>query len=260
MSHFLSPLFFVIFIKKFLEMENKLRCTCASDTHTLHKRLKLDGGDLFLFTGDFMSSGYRADELQDFVAWLKDYVSPLYTHVALIAGNHDRMAESFPDYQVKDMFEVADKIHYIKDEAIELEFQNGQKLKIAGTPMQPFFCNWAFNVKDSDKLQFIYDSVVEEDIDILLTHCPPFSILDCSHNPRPQFGTTGEEHLGSIELYNVIKSREKPPRYHVFGHIHGDGGKQITIDKTTYINASVCDEAYKPINKIVTLEIEGRGQ
>ena len=235
---------------------DKIKTTFLSDTHTLHKRLKLPGGDLLLFTGDFLSSGFRIDEFGDFVNWLMETCSPIYTHICIVAGNHDRICETYPDYQVKDMFERKDNIHYIKDETITLDFDDKGVLTISGTPYQPEFCNWAFNVDDSDKLQFIFDSVLDENADIWMTHCPPFNILDQTHYQRPQFGSTGDEHLGSIELYNVLKM--KKPRYHVFGHIHGDGGKIIEIDGTTYINASVCNEQYKPTNQIITLEIDGR--
>ena len=237
---------------------DKIKTTFISDTHTLHKRLNLPGGDLCCFTGDYMGSGYVVQEMMDFIDWLVEHVSPKYKYVVLVAGNHDRLLEAYPDYQVKDMFGRKDNIIYIKDETVELDFGEKGKLKISGTPFQPFFCSWAFNVKDSDKLQFIFDNVVEEDIDILLTHCPVFSILDQTHEPKPYFNSTGEEHLGSIELYNVLQSRQKPPRYHCFGHIHGDGGKHVKIGETTYINASICNEAYKPVNSIVTLEIDGR--
>mgnify|MGYP003291242387 FL=1 len=40
-----------------------------------------------------------------------------------------------------------------------------------------------------------------------------------------------------------------------FGHIHGDGGKQLQIDDTLYINASLCDEHYEPANYIVSIEL-----
>lgn len=237
---------------------SKILTTFVSDTHTLHKRLNLPGGDLLCLTGDFMSSGYVVQELNDFVNWLVEKGSPIYKHIVVVAGNHDRICETFPDYQIKDMFEKTDNIHYLKDETIELDFEDKGKLTIVGTPYQPDFCSWAFNVKDPDKLQFIYENVIGENIDILLTHCPPFSILDQTHMARPHFGKDGTEHLGSIELLNVLKNLENPPRYHCFGHIHGDGGKHVKIDNTTYINASFCNEQYKPVNQIITLEIDGR--
>lgn len=49
------------------------------------------------------------------------------------------------------------------------------------------------------------------------------------------------------------------PRLHVFGHIH-DGHGFLEREATTFVNASVCDEDYHPVNPawIVDLEPGGR--
>ena len=229
-----------------------MKITFLSDTHNRHQQIKLEGGDILFFTGDFMTTGYSQVEVNNFLEWLKEQP---YRYKVCIAGNHDRYCESFPSYQIKDMFEqyYDDGVRYIQDEEIEVE-----GLKIYGTPYQPYFCNWAFNVQDTNKLSMIFEQI-PENLDILLTHCPPFDILDKSHQPRPYYDRTGEEPLGSKELSNVLSNLKNPPRYHCFGHIHGDGGKTVTVGETTYINASVCDEGYKPSNQIITLEIEPRG-
>lgn len=226
-----------------------MRVVFLSDTHTRHKSLtsKLPEGDCIVFGGDFMSSGWYESEVHDFIEWLKGLN---YKYKIVVAGNHDRFCEAFPSYQIKDMFEkyYDDGVRYVQDEEIEIE-----GLKIFGTPYQPFFCNWAFNIKDSDELSEIYDKI-PEGLDILITHCPPYDILDKSHKPNFH-NMTGESPLGSKELKNRLESMEKPPRYHIFGHIHGDGGKTLKVGETTYINASVCDEEYKPVNPIVVLDI-----
>lgn len=227
------------------------KVTFISDTHTRHNHINLEGGDILCFSGDFMSAGYNITEVFDFLDWFRKQP---YKYKICVAGNHDRYCEAFPTYQIKDMFEkyYDEGVRYIQDEEIEVD-----GLKIYGTPYQPYFFNWAFNVKDSGKLTVIF-SQIPENLDILITHCPPYDILDKSHRPGYE-NTTGESPLGSKELSDVLGQMENPPRYHCFGHIHGDGGKTQTVGKTTYINASVCDEGYKPTNKIITLEIEPRG-
>lgn len=238
-------------------MEKKIKTTFISDTHTRHWEISLPGGDLCCMCGDYMGSGYNLKELYDFANWVREKVAPNYSHVVWVAGNHDRALES-NTCMGKDMFSNMDNVHYLMNETIELDFPDKGKLRIGGTPYQPDFCHWAFNVEDSDKLDFIYDNVIEEGLNVLLTHCPPFDILDQSHLPRPYFGKTGEERLGSIELRKKILSMDNPPRYHTFGHIHGDGGKHVLVGNTIFINASVCDESYKPVNPIITLDIEPR--
>lgn len=225
-----------------------MKVTFLSDTHARHHKIELPGGDMLIFAGDFMTTGYHVAELNGFLEWLS--VQP-YKYKVCIAGNHDRYCESFPAYTVKDMFEqyYDQGVRYLQDEMIEIEGK-----KIYGTPYQPFFCNWAFNVNDEVKLTEIYKNI-PNDLDILITHCPPYDILDKSHIARPYRGTTGEEPLGSKELLNVLDLMKNPPKYHCFGHIHGDGGKVDEKGGITFINASVCDEAYHPSNRIVTLDI-----
>ncbi len=225
-----------------------MKVTFISDTHTRHKRIELPGGDMLIFSGDAMSSGYYNGELNDFVDWIKDQP---YKYKICIAGNHDRYCESFPKDFIKDVFEkyYDNGVRYICDEEIEIE-----GIRIYGTPYQPYFCGWAFNVMDEEILTNIYKQI-PEGIDILVTHCPPFGVLDKSHMPRPYKGTTGEEPLGSKELLNILDYMENPPKYHCFGHIHGDGGKVIKEGGITFINASVCNESYEPKNEIVTLDI-----
>lgn len=225
-----------------------MKVTFISDTHSRHKHLELPGGDILIFSGDFMTNGYYVSELNDFIDWIKNQP---YTYKVCVAGNHDRYCESFPTYQIKDMFEryYDDGVRYICDEEIEIEGK-----RIYGTPYQPYFCNWAFNVVDEEKLTNIFKQI-PEGIDILITHCPPFGVLDKSHLARPHRGITGEESLGSKELSNVIDLMQNPPKYHCFGHIHGDGGKVEEHGGITFINASVCNEAYEAVNKIITLDI-----
>lgn len=220
-----------------------MKITFISDTHTQHKKIELPGGDILIFSGDFMSSGYRVYEAQSFLKWFSEQP---YKYKIFIAGNHDRYCEINPE-----IFEtlvddyVEQNVIYLKDDMIEVE-----GLKIYGTPWQPYFCDWAFNIPESDRLISLYQNI-PEDLDILITHCPPYNILDKSHDYR-----NGEEPLGSKELETVLlELGEHHPKIHCFGHIHGDGGNVLT-DGTCYINASVCDENYNPINKIVTIDYE----
>ena len=225
-----------------------MKVTFISDTHTKENTLNLCGGDILVFSGDCMSSGSSIFELFKFIEWFKEQN---YTYKVFVADNHDRTCEMLPEKYIKPIFDLYydNGVRYIKDELITVD-----GISIYGTPYQPYFYGWAFNVSDSEKLTNIYKNI-PEGVDILITHCPPYDILDKSHLPREKNGKTGEEPLGSTELLNVLTEMENPPKYHCFGHIHGDGGKVEKKGETTYINASVCDEQYEPVNKVITLDI-----
>lgn len=229
-----------------------MKVTFISDTHTREHSVKLPGGDILIFSGDCMSSGYNWWEINDFLDWFSEQP---YEYKIWIAGNHDRWIEKKPEDVKECVSTYFDKgVRYVYNETIEIK-----GLKIYGTPYQPYFCGWAYNVADTDQLYSIF-KMIPENLDILITHCPPYDILDKSHFPRPAYGRNGEEPLGSKELSKVLDELgPAAPRYHVFGHIHGDGGKMEVQGLTTYINASVCNEAYDPVNSVTTLEIEPKG-
>jgi Icc-related predicted phosphoesterase len=81
-------------------------------------------------------------------------------------------------------------------------------------------------------------------VDVVISHGPPMGILD-----QP-YGTG--EHVGCYDLLERVKN--SVPLVQVFGHIHGSYG-QKKIGSTTYINASICTEDYKPVNAPIVLDI-----
>ena len=231
-----------------------MKITFISDTHTYmyddnYKELILNGGDILCFTGDIMSSGYNEGEIIHFLKW---FSKQPFRYKIFIAGNHDRLLEDKPLIANDLISQYKDKgIIYLKNSSVEIE-----GLTFYGTPHQPYFGGWAFNVPDYEKLIYIYQQI-PDNVDVLLTHCPPYGILDQSHRPN-YHNPSGENHLGSIELKEVLAAKnltKTQPRVVAFGHIHGDGGKQIQIGNTLYINASLCDESYEPVNNIVSIEL-----
>lgn len=231
-----------------------MKITFISDTHTYmydehYKELILPEGDILCFSGDIMSSGYNEGELIHFLKWLSKQP---FKYKIFIAGNHDRILEDkrLIAEEIISRFQ-GDNIIYLKDSSFVVD-----GIKFYGTPYQPYFCGWAFNVQEFEKLVNIYRQI-PDDVDVLLTHCPPYGILDQSHQPNYS-NPTGENHLGSMELKEVLAEKNQyniAPRVVAFGHIHGDGGKKIQIEDTLYINASLCDENYDPTNNIITIEL-----
>lgn len=63
-------------------------------------------------------------------------------------------------------------------------------------------------------------------MDVLITHCPPFGILDKSNKDK----NGGSKALRAISL-------DRKPKYHIFGHIHEANGMQ-KIGDTMYLNVA----------------------
>src|SRR5207253_9796503 len=111
---------------------------------------------------------------------------------------------------------------YLENSGTELD-----GLKIWGSPVQPEFNNWAFNVARGAAIRRFW-KMIPEDTDVWMTHGPPFGVLDKSH--------PSTAHLGCEQLAKIVEQIN--PRLHVFGHIHGSYG-QSTANGTRFVNASV---------------------
>ena len=136
-------------------------------------------------------------------------------------------------------------VDYLEDEQLNLWDEEDQRLVIYGTPWQPEFCNWAFNLPRAGKELEEKWNAIPKDTDILITHGPPQGHLDISGPPH------NEGNLG-CELLRVKVDEIKPP-IHVFGHIHGSYGYKFH-NGTHFINASVLNEQYDQVNEPMTID------
>jgi len=188
-------------------------------------------GDMLLVAGDFTNIGELCI-VDNFNNWLG---SLPYSHIVVVAGNHDTSFQKRPK-QARERFT---NCIYLQDESVTIE-----GIKIYGSPWQPEFCNWAFNLpRESKELKKKWEAI-PKDTDILLTHCPPMGILD--RTGHPVFYRAGCQYL-------LNRVKKIAPKYHVFGHIHGAYGQQ-QVGNTTFINASICNESYAPVHKPVVFD------
>lgn len=212
------------------------RIIALSDTHGLHGKVKVPDGDLLIFAGDLMNSGYDYRDIKDFSDWFSSFP---HSKKIFIAGNHDRMFEERKDYALS--FFPKDIVYLENSSCI----YNG--LKIYGSPQTPEFCNWAFNVPRGERIKQYWD-MIPSDTNILVSHGPPYGILDQVDN-RHYKG-----HFGCEELAKAINRVN--PKICLFGHIHGGHGHESNPGNTEYYNISVCDERYRPINPVTVIDIE----
>jgi Icc-related predicted phosphoesterase len=209
-----------------------------SDTHTKHEDLKhIPDGDVICFTGDLMSSGYDVTQIFNFLDWFEKLP---HGSKIFIAGNHDRFIQNKPT-EFNKILENYPSIIYLQDSEVVIE-----GVKFYGSPWQPWFWDWAFNVKTSEELKNIWKNI-PDDTDILLTHGPAYGFLD---------HTIGGKRVGCHQLLNRIK--EIKPKIHCCGHIHeGYGLDYLKIDDhmVRLINASVLNERYQLTNKPIVVDL-----
>jgi Icc-related predicted phosphoesterase len=221
---------------------SNIRITLLSDTHGKHKQITshLPGGDILIHSGDISSMGYPR-EIKDFCKWFNGIEG--YTNKIFIAGNHDWGFQNHID-KVTETLEKYDGITYLQDTSI-LVGEPDETIKVYGSPWQPEFHNWAFNLpRMGDKLKGKWDNI-PTDTDILITHGPAYGFVDKVIG-RP-------ENLGCELLAERIKTIK--PKIHVCGHIHSGRGI-IFNDGTLYINASVLNEQYIYTQKPFTIDFD----
>jgi Icc-related predicted phosphoesterase len=211
-----------------------MKLTFISDTHTKHSQLNLNGGDVLIHSGDFMNSGYVRNNIMDFLDW---FVEQPYKQKIFISGNHDRYFQNNTE-EVRDILDsiYGGLVSYLEDDGTNIGDVN-----VWGSPWQPEFFNWAYNLpRQGTELKEKWD-MIPENTDILITHGPPHGYLDKLPNIPDNLGC---ELLR--ERVDIIK-----PKIHVFGHIHYGYG-YVTNGDTHFINAAVLNEQYihehKPIN------------
>jgi hypothetical protein len=128
------------------------------------------------------------------------------------------------------------------------DFVEFEGLKIYGSPWQPEFYNWAYNLpRNGWELEQKWKDI-PDDTDILLTHGPAWGILDTVVNRR-------DMNLGCEMLAKRLETLH--PLIHNCGHIHSGYG-YVEKNGTHFFNSSVLDERYnhsqKPFDITIDLE------
>jgi Icc-related predicted phosphoesterase len=213
----------------------KYKITFISDTHGKHKQITEDlpGGDIIICAGDISSMGYE-HEIREFLAWYSRLNQ--YTTKIFIAGNHDWGFQDNVEkvkqilLQYPNVVYLQDDMHLLGEDHDDYE----QRPKVWGSPWQPEFYNWAFNLPRNSPEMWEKWLMIPENTDILITHGPAHGVLD------KVIG--GWENLGCEMLAQRIKDIK--PKIHVCGHIHSAYGYQF-VDETHYFNAAVLGEDYR---------------
>jgi Icc-related predicted phosphoesterase len=169
-------------------------------------------GDILIHGGDITRHG-SLEDVEDFDRWLKTLP---HKHKIIICGNHDFC---FQERAAEARARITNAI-YLEDSGCEID-----GLTFYGSPWQPWFGGWAFNLPRGEELAKVW-AKIPLGVDVLITHGPPEGILDRTH--RGDFA-------GCRDL--LARVYEVRPRLHVFGHIHEAAGR-LDIDEMIFVNAS----------------------
>lgn len=224
----------------------KMIIDCISDLHGYYPRL--EGGDVLVLGGDYTARD-KMIQWGEFFHWLKNQP---YRKKILIAGNHDNILEKmYPktEQQARELAEIREFLKIMGEETEDFEYlcDSGTEfegVKFWGSPWSLHFfginplCT-AFTGSENKLAEKF--AKIPENIEILITHIPPYGILDL---------VGSNYHAGSKNLLKEVCIRSTI-KFHVFGHIHEDYGKKIDKrigEHTTFINASHVNRKYQPVN------------
>jgi Icc-related predicted phosphoesterase len=182
--------------------------------------------DLLLIAGDICPVTNHGVDFQE--RWLRfefrDWLRRLPARKTIfIAGNHDFVFEQRHGFLPADY-----PATYLQDSGIEWE-----GLRVWGTPWQPRFFDWAFNLSEPElakKWELIPDGT-----DILIVHGPP---RDYGDGVPEVHGTRRCGSPSLLERIRVVK-----PKVVVFGHIH-EGHGEWHLGRTVLANVTVVDARY----------------
>lgn len=194
-----------------------MRLVAMADTHGDHAQLEVPDGDLLVHAGDLTQRG-TLTQLREVADWLRALP---HRHKVIIAGNHDFAFQRTP-VEARAIFSG---LTYLEDEEITLD-----GVRIYGSPWQPWFHNWAFNLHRGPEIDAKWQRI-PEGLDVLITHGPPAGYGD---------KVFSGERVGCEDLTRHLARAR--PRFHLFGHIHEDRGEwQVGATRVCNVTVSECN-------------------
>lgn len=202
-----------------------------SDTHNEHSQITDTECDILIHAGDATTKGTYSEGL----AFLQWFVKQPAKYKILVPGNHDRRLKTHPD-----LISLAKEYGIITlvDEGVTI---NG--VKFYGNHHTFSVKNGKYSLPDDERRQCF--SRIPDDLDVLITHMPPSTVLSSNE--------AGED-CGCDEL--LKKVLEVKPKYHVFGHIHEHGGKELSFSNIKFMNVSCMNRGYQIVRHCTELQIK----
>lgn len=217
-----------------------MRLVCISDTHGDHRQLSLPLGDVLLHAGDVTAHGTEGD-LEDFLDW---FGSQPHRHRVFIAGNHDTVIEASPD-ETRRGAEKAGVV-WLNDSGVDID-----GISFWGSPITLRFHDWSFMRNPGENIERHW-RLIPESTDVLLTHGPPWGILDTVDRENGLLENTGCPSL-------LERTRQVRPGLHVFGHIH-EGRGEVLRHGVRHLNVSSMDKHYRIRHEPVVVDLSTKSK
>lgn len=205
-----------------------MKLTAFSDTHMLFPK-DLTSSKYLVFCGDFESGKNTPEESKEitvtFLRWFRKQHS---NYKILVSGNHDLLFWHDPVAFRK----LCEEYGVI---LLNHEVQDIGGVRFFGSP-QYFTCR-------ANPDPIMNDFPEPGSFDVLLTHVPPYGILD--------FACGKVENIGSRPLREYVQGHK--PKLHIFGHVH----ESYNVLSSPFYNVALRSRNNKKvlINNPVSMEI-----
>lgn len=216
-----------------------MKICVISDTHEKHEQIKIPKCDILIHCGDCTNKGSLIS-LYKFCTWFEQQPAK---YKVLVYGNHELG------------FSHGSK----REEAIKTPKQFGitylensntiiDGLYMYGSPVTPFYYGWEWNVHRGKEIAYFWNKI-PNDIDILITHGPPYGILDLTAK-----SSNRDLHQGCEELIKKINTLDNL-KLHAFGHLHQQQSQIIELNNTKFVNAAIVDDCHNVIHQPVIIDL-----
>jgi predicted phosphodiesterase len=220
-----------------------MRFVCISDTHGTFPNVP--EGDVLIHAGDATFRG-TTGELKRFRKWMKSLPHEIKIFVP---GNHELTLDSYNKHFSKYLKSaLAKEVYLLVHKGITIATETGGDVKLQGCSYQPYFNNWAFNIDSEEERAQLYRQIFD-DTEILVTHCPPYGILD---SEPYDYGPILPHRMGCKALMERVKEL-KQLKVHIFGHIHESYGIKKK-NGVLFINAAQMNKDYQLTNKPIVFD------
>lgn len=222
-----------------------MKIVATSDTHFPYDVSKglIPDGDVLIHAGDMMYTGYpdewypRLDSFSQLPHKLKLYVP----------GNHDFHPQNYRGIAYAELRKRAG-ITLIDGHDPVRVLPNGWT--VMGIPYVTGLTGWAY-AADEEWLENWLNEWESVKPDIVVSHAPPWRILDAIHPDKPEMQ---QQRCGSWALRRWFDKMERKPRLWFMGHIHESYGHQV-VDGCHFYNVAMCDRNYEQANPAAVVTI-----
>lgn len=211
-----------------------MKIVAISDVHNLWHKLTIPECDVLISAGDYSSRG-QPEVVEAFHKWMDKQPADVLVSVQ---GNHELWVEKNFDEARDIVHKINKRIHFIAEDGVDID-----GVKLWGSAITPTFFNWAWNRNRGDAIKAHWDKI-PDDTEILVTHGPPFGILD---------KLSSGESVGCADLRTRIDKLNKL-KTHIFGHIHPGSG-EYDYESVKFVNAAIVNDQYKLQYPVRIIEI-----